>query len=887
MIGRAKDYPARLLTWWVATVQRHAFLVMVITIAVTGGILFHVLTHFSINVDTSSMLSEKLHCRQLEKEFCGALPNLSDTIVIVLDADTEERAQSARTQLAERLRKEMGLFKSVYEPGGGHFFERNGLLYLSVKELEDFADTLASAQPFLALLSQDLSVKGLFSMLTTALSRGDEISLKDLRIGLLFDGMSEAFESTLNNRKFHLSWQGMMFGKELARQRHQFIILRPYLDFTKLSSGEVPLETVRRVLKELGFNGENGVNAHITGDVALSHENLTEVRNSVGFATIVSLFLVSCSLYIGLGRSGRLVFASLTTLIIGLVWTTGFAVVFIGSLNLISITFAVLFIGLGIDYSIQFCLRYRELVVSGLDHGECIGMTAQGVGRSLLASCITIAIGFFSFVPTAYAGVAELGLISGMGMFISFFANLTILPALLTLLPLQRWNVRQASSGGALLILPYTHPKTVLSVAIILGLGALALFPRVYFDYNPLNLYDKKSEAIATVKDLFKDTDSSPWTISILVKGAGEAKALAEKLGSLHEVKMAMTISDFVPESQQEKLRILSDIRLMMPPTLKGLEVKHSSYEQELASLNTFEEALRKSLRSFSGQDARGARRLYEDIGRFQTMLKDPGNGQKAFAALEEGLLSGLPSLLERLGTLLQAGAVDMHSLPQDLVSQYVSVDGRYRVQVFPRENLLDRHALERFIHSVRTLAPDATDTPVTVYESGRAIASSFRQAALSALIVITLYLLVELRSISFTILILVPLLLAMLLTAASSALLDIPLNFANVIIVPLLLGVGVHSGLIFILRCRTEPPPDGNMLKTSTARAILFSTLTTIVSTSSLSFSAHRGIASMGMLLALCLSFMLVCTLILLPALLELLEKRNRAKSTHGWENA
>jgi len=212
-----------------------------------------------------------------------------------------------------------------------------------------------------------------------------------------------------------------------------------------------------------------------------------------------------------------------------------------------------------------------------------------------------------------------------------------------------------------------------------------------------------------------------------------------------------------------------------------------------------------------------------------------------------------------------------------------VSADGRYRVQVFPRENMLDRKALERFIHSVRTLAPDATDTPVTVYESGRAVVSSFRQAALSALIVITLYLLFELRSISFTILILIPLVLAMLLTAASSVLLDIPFNFANVIIVPLLLGVGVHSGLIFILRYRTEPPPDGNMLKSSTARAVMFSTLTTIVSTSSLSFSAHRGIASMGMLLALCLSFMLLCTLILLPALLELLRKRNHTKGNHG----
>ncbi len=876
MIVRAKDYPRRLLAWWVSSVQRHASLVIVVTSLITAGILYYTVSHFRINVDTSSMISEKLHFRKLENDFSRAFPNLSDTIVVVLDGDTAERAQSARTRVAERLRKETGIFKTVYEPGGGSFFEKNALLYLSVKDLEDFADTMAGAQPLLAILSQDLDLRGLFSMLETALSRGEDISLKDLRMNLLFDGMSEAFESVINNRRYRLSWQGMMFGKEMAKQRCQFIILQPYLDLTKLSAGEVALETVRRIVKELRLNGEDGVTVHITGDVALSLENLREVRNSVGFATVLSLFLVGCSLYIGLGRSGRLVFASLMTLVVGLIWTTGFAVAFIGSLNLISITFAVLFIGLGIDYSIQFCLRYRELLVSGCNHWDGIVMTAKGVGRSLLVSCITIAVGFFSFVPTAYAGVAELGLISGMGMCISFFANLTILPALLTLLPLRGGTIRPFIPGKMLATFPYKYPKAICIGAVTLGLGSAILIPKVYFDYNPLNLYDKNSEAIFTAKELFKDPDSSPWTISVLVNDAGEARSLSEKLGTLKEVKMAITIFDFVPEDQPEKLRILSDIALMMPPTLNTPVVKKISYEQEVKALNDLEKALKNSFGLFSKADAPSARRLYDDIQRFQTLLENREKGGKVFAGLEESMLSNLPSLLERLGTLLHPTAFGVSALPRDLVSQYVSVDGRYRVQVFPREDIMDRKALERFVRSVRTLAPDAIDAPVIVYESGRAVVSSFRQAAFSALIAITLYLLIELRSISFTLLILIPLVLAMFLTGASSVLLGIPFNFANVIIVPLLLGVGVHSGLIFVLRYRTEPPADGNMLRTSTARAVLFSTLTTIVSTSSLSFSAHRGIASMGMLLMLCLSFLLVCTLILLPALLNLSIKRN-----------
>jgi predicted RND superfamily exporter protein len=204
-----------------------------------------------------------------------------------------------------------------------------------------------------------------------------------------------------------------------------------------------------------------------------------------------------------------------------------------------------------------------------------------------------------------------------------------------------------------------------------------------------------------------------------------------------------------------------------------------------------------------------------------------------------------------------------------------VASDGRYRIQVFPRENLINRDALVRFVNAIYGITSDATDSPVTVYEAGMAIISSFRLAVLLALVAITAFLLLSMRSILVTALILVPLALAMLLTAAASVLLDIPLNFANVIVVPLLLGVGVHNGILFTLRYQTEPPADGNMLKTSTARAIFFSSLTTMISTGSLAFSAHRGIASIGILLTLCFGFLIISTLILMPAMFQIFGDR------------
>ncbi len=870
MTRRYKEYSKRILELWVNAVQRHPTMVLIITALTTCLVLFYSVTHFKINVDVRGMISEKLHFRKLSNEFSRDFPTLTDTIVVVIDADTAELASSARRNLAARLRQEKGFFKTVYEPGGGTFFEKNGLLYLNVNALEDFADNMATAQPLIGLLSRDLSLRGLFSVLEKALSASKNRELKDRGINLLFDQMSRTLDSVAAGRSYQMSWQSVMIGeKEASEQRRQFIILRPYLEGGGLAAGEDALTAVRRAANNI-VQETGGVKARITGDVALAHENMTEVRNSIGAATAASLFLVALILYFGLGGSGRLIFASLVTLIIGLIWTTAFAITFIGSLNMISVTFAVLFIGLGIDYSIQFCLRYRELVISGGLHRDSVLTTAKGVGRALFLSCMTTAIGFYSFLPTAYAGVAQLGLISGTGMFISFFANLTVLPALLTFLPVKEKKIRVVFRHERFLTVPYRYSRQIVIGALALGFGAVSLLPRVYFDYNPLNLYNRMSESVITVQELFNNPEAPPWTISVLVKGEKETRALAERLGRLKEAKMVVTLFDFVPENQSEKLGIISDVALIMPPGLKGATVHHLTHEENIRALNDFENALKESLSSSTGPANSSVARLYESIRKFKSQLHDPIRSAAAVGALEKSLLSNLPGLFERLETLLYATAFGLSDLPRDVVDQYVGVDGRYRIQVFPSENITNRKSLARFVRAVQAIAPDATDAPVTIYESGMAVVSSFRQAALYALIAITVFLLFEMRSLAITLLILVPLILAMVLTAAASVLLGIPLNFANVIVVPLLLGTGVHSGIIFILRYQIEPPRTGNMLRTSTARAILFSSLTTMISTGSLSFSSHRGISSMGILLTICFGFLIISTLVLLPALIE-----------------
>jgi uncharacterized protein len=872
-----REYTKKILTWWVGHVERRRLAVIVSFMLVTIAILAYLAANFRISDDLTNMISDKLPFRHLEKVFFKEFPQLTDVIVVVVDADSVGEAMDARQKIAERLRKDGRLFKSVYEPGGGEFFTRNGLLFLDTNELEEFSDNLAQGEPLMGLLLRDYSLRGFFSLMGTVVDNYEGESAD--RMDTLFDNVGLAFTNAARNRPGRLSWEGIMYGGGgMPDQRRQFVIIHPKLDKDGMLLGESPPSALHRIISELKLDGS--VKIRMTGDVILAYENVKTVRQSVGIATFASLLLVAFIIFIGLG-SGRLVFAALATLLTGLVWTAGFAIFFIGSLNLISITFAVLFVGLGIDYGIQFCLRYRELMETGHDNRDSLITTAGGVGTGLFFSCITTALGFFAFLPTAYQGIAQLGLISGTGMFISFFCNLTLLPALLSTIRFRRGICPTFLKGRPVTNFPYRHYRAITAAATLLALCAATALPRVYFDYNPLNLYNPASEAITTLRQLFTNREAPPWTISILCGGKEEARKLADKLGRLKEVKAAISISDFVPGEQQEKLDIISNITLFMPSP-GPMTIKHLTLEENTAAMNSLEDRLARFIDGHPGESSGHIAKLLEALRQFKEHVRTSGSGKAAFNGLQQELLSGLPSLLKRLDTMLHPATTTEADLPRDLVREYVSPAGHYRVQVLPKEDIMAAAALKRFVTAVEKVAPNAIDTPVTVYETGKAVASSFRLATILALAAVVTVLFLTLRSLFSTALVLIPLFFAILLTAAVSVIFDVPLNYANVIVLPLLLGVGVHSGIMFMFRYLTEPPADGNMLTTSTARAVLYSNLTMIISCVTLAFSAHRGIASMGILLTVCFSFILMSVLIVFPALLKLF-----VALRSGWSNS
>ena len=843
----------KLLGNWLEVVEKHAWLFLLCALAFTTFDVFYIKDNLGINTSTADMLSEKLDWRKNQIKYEKSFPQFSDNIAIVIESETADQTQDAAIALTEHLGNEQQLFPSVFQIENSDFFRQNSLLYLEPNELEELADNLAAVQPFLAKLQQDQNIRGLFTVLTQALKEKDE----DVDLDHILNAIDQTVTSYLQNKDQRMSWRELMSGRKSTLDDRQTVItVQPRLDYSKLLPGEPAIEALRKIISDMKLEENFGVKVRLTGEVALAYEELDSVARGAQVGGLIAMFVVAIILIIGL-RSLTLVFATIVTLIIGLIWTAAFATVAIGELNMISVAFMVLYIGLGVDFAIHICLSYREKRPE-MDQKQAIIETGKHIGTSLLLCAFTTAIGFYAFLPTAYSGVAELGMISGTGMFISLFLSLTLLPALLALLPYKpgpQISHRSKRLSG-FQSFPFTHPKSIIITALIVGLISLMAVSKIKFDHNPIHLMDPATESVQTFQDLLAESSRSPLSINIVQKKIG---SLPKQLESLESVDEVITINSFIPSDQDDKLAIIEDLALIM-----GLDQEPEqdsiSDQERLQALKDFSTVLKVK---------QPDHRLNKTLG----MLLD--SKSKNLKMLEKDLIASLPGRIRSLEESLEAEYVSKETLPSDLRQRWQSENNLYRIEVFPENNLNNNQVLEEFVNDVRHIAPNATGTPVINLEASHAVIKAFQQAFGLAIIVITilLWLLLDKKTDSF--IILATLLLSALLTCAVSVLLGIQFNFANIIALPLLLGIGVDSAIHILHRYRTALPEDGLLLNTSTARAVLFSALTTACSFGNLAISPHQGTASMGVLLTIGLLLTLLVTLIVLPALLTLMDRQ------------
>jgi hypothetical protein len=672
-----------------------------------------------------------------------------------------------------------------------------------------------------------------------------------------------------------VSWQALMEGDDVsAADRRRIIVAQPALDFASLQPAANAMETIRAAAVAHSLVPERGIRVRLTGSAPLEQEELESVAEGMGLAGVLSLVLVTLLLLWGL-RSPRMVVATLATLVIGLVWTAAFATFAIGRLNLISVAFAVLFIGLSVDFGIHFALRLGEETDRGGQSTKAMSRTAEGVGGSLTLCAGAAAIGFLSFLPTDYVGLAELGVIAGAGMFIALFANLTVLPAFLALMPPRSRPNRAATKtyGTARPPMQARYARWVVAGAAVLGIGAAALLPAARFDFDPLNLKDRSTESVQTLFDLMGHEDTAPYTADVLAENAADARAFTAKLEALPTVKGVLSIESFVPAGQQDKLAAIESAAFLLLPALQQQPMAPPTEAQRRQTFVSF----RDFLSGFQPRDERAGAPPGAAVARLSSALGRLQPDAGVLVSLEHRLLSTLPGRLSALRDSLQAEPVTPADLPPALKRRFIDDQGRVRLEIFPREDVRDPAKLRRFAADIRTVAPRATGSPVIIVEAGAAVVRAFAVAAAISVIAIGVLIVVLLRRLRDILLIFAPLCLAAVLTVAASVIFDLPFNFANVIVLPLLFGLGVASAIHLVMRERAEADL-GRLLGTSTPRAVVFSALTTIGSFASIALSSHPGTAGMGVLLTIAIGLTLLCTMIVLPALMALTNRRPAA---------
>jgi len=841
---------------------RHAVLTLLVGLLATLGAGAFTWTHFAMNTDSEQLISASAGWRKREIAFDAKFPGQSNLIAVVIDGATPELAEAAAASLSARVAQNKALFPSVRRPDGGAFFNHNAMLFLPLTDVQATLQQLFKAQPFLGAMAADPSLRGILDSLSTALLgvTSGQAKLADLDAPIA--RFADSFSAAANGQVKYLSWRSLITGTPpRPEELRRFIEIQPALDFNALEPGKRASDAIRGTARALGLAPENGVRVRLTGDVPLSDEEFGTLTDRAWLMGAAMLGGVLLTLWLAL-RSFKLIFAILVTLVVGLAVTMALGLLAVGVFNIISIAFIALFVGLGVDFGIQFSVRYRSERFLQPDLAKALCHTGRSVGVPLALAALATAVGFFSFLPTEYTGVAELGLVAGVGMMVAFLTSITLLPALLMLL-LPGAEEQDVGFESLAWLDRYLarRRKPVLRIAALAGTVALVLSVFLRFDSNPLDLRSPKVESVSTLFDLMKNPETSPNTIDAPAPSLAAADGLAAKLSGLPLVAQALTLSSFIPEDQDRKIALVADANGILDSTLNPFEVKTPPGDGEIkASLAATAAKLRAAAGDDQAKSAADARNLADAL----TKLAEGGPDNRARAA--KAFVPSLKTMLRQLTDSLTPQKVTLASIPPDMRAEWLAADGTARVQVFPKDTSNNPAALSAFSDQVLAVAPQATGAPISIRESGRTIVSAFVEAGILSFIAIIILLALVLKRASDLLRTLAPLVLAGLLTLGSCVALNLKLNFANIIALPLLLGIGVAFNIYFVVAWRAGAK---SFLPSALTRAVIFSALTTATGFGTLWLSNHPGTASMGELLMISLAWTLVTTLFVSPALL------------------
>jgi uncharacterized protein len=828
-----------------------------------------IVTHFAMTTDTSALLSSKLPWRLRQAAFDGTFPQEGSGIVVVVDGRTPELSEGAAARLAAGLRAQTGLFHSVERPDSGPFWAHEGLLFESTGDLERLIAHLLAAQPFLGSMAADPSLRGLAntaSLIAKGAGSG-QASARELRIPLR--SLADALEDVNRGKPHFFSWRNLITGHAPNhRELRHILLIDPALNFAQLQPGKRPTAAIRATARRLHLDEAHGVRVRLTGPVPLQDEEFATLTQRAGLIALLAGGAIVLMLWLAV-RSPCLIASIVLTTAVGLTLVAGLGLVLFHRFNVISVAFIPLFVGMGMDFGIQFSVRFRQEHGTGVEVRSALLATGRAMGRSLTLAATAIGVGFLAFAPTSYHGVAQLGVIAGLGMFTALALNLTLLPALIALI-----RPPGAARPPPSVTLRWIEGSILRHRTLGVGAGAgaaviaILVLPLLHFDFNPMHLRSARAESVATLEALMRDPQWSPNTLEVIRPSLAAADRLAARFRGDPTVYGARTLSSLIPTEQPQKLALIADAANLMDLTLNPVAVAPPPTDGEvIESLRRAATELRRAPMADPSLRAQ-ARRLsaaFDELAR-------GSRSRRARAA--RMLIPGFGATLGQIRDLLQPRPVGIATLPARIRRQWLSPDGRARVSIVPKGDSSSDAILRHFVAAGIELAPDATGAAIYIQDYARAVVRAFLEAGALSFVAISALLFIALRRVRDVAITLAPIVLTGLLSLATCVLIGEPLNFANIIALPLLFGIGVAFHIYFVMSSRSG---GSHLLTSSLARGVFFSALATGTGFGSLWASKDPGTASMGKLLMISLVWTLVSALLFQPALIALLDARGR----------
>lgn len=838
---------------------RRPWRVLILGVVLAATAAAYDVTGFSITTNTENLISEDLPWRQRQADFSKAFPQKE--ILVVVTASTPENAEQATNALEKELSKRPDLFQAVVQPEGGDFFQRNGLLFEPLAGVKRSIAGLSSADFLIGTLAADPTLRGAMKSLGFAADgvEGGDIKLDQLVWPLSLAG--KTLSDVLAGKPATFSWQTLVQGSQpqSAQLRH-FIEVKPVLNFSALQPGLKATDGIRGAAADLKLGEKFGATVQLTGVVPMNDDQFSVIRQSAVRDTLVALLGMIVILWLAL-RSWKIIVAVFFSLMVGLAVTAALGLAFVGAFNLLSIAFFVLFVGLGVDFGIQFSVRYRAERYKYSDLQRSLRKAAREIAAPLTLAATATAVAFFSFLPTSYKGLSDLGLIAGCGMLVAFFCSITLVPAVLAILAppgeVAPVGFEKLASLDDFL---QRHRMAVIAGTFIVVLAGTPLLFRLSFDFNPINLQSPNAASVVTYRELQDNPLTSGTDAEVLAASLAEADTIASRLSALPAVLRTLTLNSFVPDEQEQKTAVIK----AAAPRLRGaLDPKREPAPTDKDTVDAIDSTAKRLLKvagAETGPGAEAARHVADLLMR----LKQSDVAVRKTA--ETVVVSSLVHDLERLRNSLDPQLVTINNLPSNIVRDWLAPDGRARVQALPKGNAGNSDVLRRFATSVMAAEPSATGPAISLYQSEKTVIHAFVEAGTIALVSIAVLLMIALRRLTDVLLTLIPLLLAGAVTLEICALTGTVINFANIIALPLLLGVGVAFKIYYIMAWR-----DGKtgLLQSSLTRAVIFSAMTNAVAFGSMWSSSYPGMSSMGKMMALALLCTMVAAVLFQPVLM------------------